>query len=200
MKPAVSGILSGILAAAALLVFLFVIKAGLLISLIAGVLVYIGGTLIFAVTEKKLQFVAEGVTKEDAEQTIRDGRAKVDSIKKTNDGIKDQKVNAQINELCELASKIFDDLERDPKGVKNARKFLTYYLDTTAYIVSRYAELSSGACYSDEVKTALAKVEDSLTLIQETFKQQIGRLMQADVSDLDIELELLKKTIKTEGI
>lgn len=200
MKPIINDILTAIIAAAVLAIFLFVIQAGVPLSIGAGVLAYIGGMLVFPKKKTQLTFVAEGITTDELSRILKEGRQKVASIQKVGNGITNVKVQSQVADICSLSTKIFEDIERDPKGIKSARKFLSYYLDTTAYIVNRYAELSAGVGYSDEVKTMLVKVEDTLTLIQETFVKQIGRLLQDDVDDLDIEVELLQKTIKMEGI
>lgn len=201
MKVTISNIIPGIAAGLVLAVFLFLLQAGIPLSIAAGVLTYIGSMLVLPKAKKQLMvFVAEGITAEEVARVLAEGRGKISAIERSGSKIENKKVQEQVFDICSLSSKIIGDLEKDPRSIKNARKFLSYYLDTTAYIVNRYAELSTEAVYSQQVQLMLQKVEETLTLIQQTFVKQMERLLQDDVDDLDIELELLHKTIKTEGI
>lgn len=201
MKVTISTIIPGIAAGLVLAIFLFLLQAGIPLSIGAGVLTYIGSMLVLPKGKKQLMvFVAEGITEEEVTRVLAEGRGKISAIERSGSRIENKTVREQVFNICALSSKIVGDLEKDPRSIKNARKFLSYYLDTTAYIVNRYAELSTEAVYSEQVQLMLQKVEETLTVIQQTFMKQMERLLQDDVDDLDIELELLHKTIKMEGI
>ncbi|WP_252891245.1 5-bromo-4-chloroindolyl phosphate hydrolysis family protein [Thermoclostridium stercorarium] len=89
---------------------------------------------------------------------------------------------------------------KDPRDIKESRRFLLYYLDTTERIVSKYYELSNTSYLSDEAKKTLKDVESTLVLIKDSFRNHLKKLTENDVLDLEAEIRVLQNTIKREGI
>ncbi len=151
-------------------------------------------------TENENEFVCDGITRGQLNSIIADGKKKVDTIRSFKSTIKNPIVIADINEICIIAESIFDDFKKDPKDIKGARKFLSYYLDATVKIVAKYSELANSMSVSDSSREVLSRTEANLKKIRDTFDEQLEKLLHDDFFDLNIELEVLEKTIKSEGV
>ena len=106
----------------------------------------------------------------------------------------------EVQGIRDEAVKILTEMERDPADVKTARFFLSYYFETTVKILSKYLELSEHKPASPEVRAALEKVEDSLSVIRGAFAKQHTMMLANDIMSLDAEIEVMKKSIKMEGL
>ena len=199
-RSGMKDILSGLVAGGVFLLFFLLLDAGLLIALGLGVLGFIGGQFLFHQKEKPLEFVAEGLTMEQVNQVILKGQGQVKRIEWLNRKISKPQVKDEVASICATASAIFENFKEDPKDVKTARKFLTYYLDTTERILDRYVAISGKGIRDDDIDETLNKVEEMLGLIDQTFKKQMTKLLEDDVLDLEVEMEVLRKTIRSEGV
>lgn len=96
--------------------------------------------------------------------------------------------------------KILAEIRRDPADLKRSRQFLSYYLDATINIITKYATLSSQRVDDESIGESLSRTERMLDTINLAFEKQLARLLSNDVMDLDTELTLLEKTIEMEGL
>lgn len=199
MKNWQRDILSGLTAGILFVLFYLLITKNIIICTLIGLLSFVGLQLIIG-NKKEFVFVADGVTKEEVDRIILGGQDKVNSIRAELNYIKDNKVHKIVESICNTADKIFLNFRDDPKDIKASRKFLSYYLDTTALIISKYSYLLQKDISSDKIDTTIKKSEDILVVIDNTFKKQFQKLLEDDLMDLDVEIELLEKTIKMEGL
>lgn len=149
------------------------------------------------ISETLLKF--SGVSAEVLIAAIEDGNRKKELLLKLSDSIKTETVKNTVIEISEIIKDILYDIEKDPKDLKLAKKFLTYYLDTTIKITRRYIDLSNRKVKSNDVQASLAKTEDTLIKMKSAFKQMFSKLLEDDVMDLNSELQLLDRTIIMEG-
>ncbi len=197
MKEILAGIIGGI----TFIIFLILLKINFIWAICTGVGGYLGTILLFP-TKKSLEVELnlQGVSMEDVQRIISEGNQKIKTIRFYSIKINNSNVRKKIEEICSVADKIIEDLRVDPKDVKAARKFFTYYLDATTRIIQRYVELSGHGLNSAELIKALQKVEDLLDTIKQTFESQLEKLLEDDLFDLETELKLLENTIKSEGL
>lgn len=198
-------------------------RASVPVSGIAGIISFIAGMFMFSPSKKDKQsqpkvkpapkqnkqpfpspgddeFVCEGITRGELKRIVKNGKEQVKRIEDVALNIMKHNVRIDILDICATANDIFDDFVKDPKDIKAARRFILYYLDTTERIVTKYYQLSKAPYLSDEAKTTLKNVENTLGMIKDTFRKQLKKLTENDVLDLDAEVKVLQNTIKQEGI
>lgn len=201
-KRGIGGLFAGLMGGAIFLLFFFLITPGVLIwPILLGVLGLIAGSLIFRKrrkTEPDIQ--VEGVTQETIAQALKEGQEKLSRLRAYSSKIQHREIKLKADSICETTGKILADIRKDPKDYKNARQFLTYYLDATQKILQRYVEISTHGASSAEIQDVLRKVENTLSTIDAAFKKQLAKLMEDDVLDLDTEITVLKRTIEMEGL
>jgi 5-bromo-4-chloroindolyl phosphate hydrolysis protein len=172
----------------------FFISAGL------GLAAFIGSSFLFGGKSKELEIVVNGITREKYNEIIQQGKDKLKMLASFISQVQDIAIKKKIKEISDVVEKIFLDIEKDPKDIKPAREFLSYYLDTTINILNRYTEISSQNIRSKKIDETLKKVEDLLDAIKVAFEKQLEKLLNDDILDLDSDIKVLEQTIKSEMI
>lgn len=200
MKTFASELISGLVAGVTFLVFSLVLHQNILLSALLCAATYLG---MYLLTRPKVQpiYVEDTrLTQPQIDQMINDGKRQVAAIKQAGKAIEGPIVRAKVDDICQVADEIFDDFQKDPKDIKAARKFLNYYLSSTAKVVNLYAELSNKSHFSNDERATLDRAERILEQIEATFHKQLNKLLADDYLDLDTELAVLEATMKSEGI
>lgn len=186
---------------AVFLVLLFAFRFPFPVAAAAAVLLYLAVSLIRRPNRFRIGKIE--VESEDdfkaLQTTIGEGYQTLDKIRSMQKQIRDGEIRGKVGRIVATAEKIFAYLEKNPKKIRSARRFFSYYLETASHIVSRYLELSSQNIQSEEISRTLAKVSNILSVIESTFEKQLAALMSNDIMDLESEIALLENTIKMES-
>jgi 5-bromo-4-chloroindolyl phosphate hydrolysis protein len=137
-----------------------------------------------------------GYTIEEISSTIEAAENTILSIENANNKITNHEFNDRIDRICETARNILDEMEANPSTIRRARKFLLVYLEGTNKVTTGYANTHVQAD-SIELAQNFRTVLDS---IESVFKEQKDKLLQEDLFDLDVQIEVLAKQLKHEGI
>jgi 5-bromo-4-chloroindolyl phosphate hydrolysis protein len=139
---------------------------------------------------------SHGYTIEEISATIEAAENTILSIENANLKITNREFNARIERICDTARNILDKMEANPGTIRRARKFLLVYLDGANKITNGYANTHKQADTA-ELEQNFRNVLDS---IESVFKEQKDKLLQEDLFDLDVQIEVLAKQLKHEGI
>ena len=202
---------AGYIAAAVFVLWYFVLGLGLIVGAILSGLVYaaLGTALLPAVTgafgrrnaaANEPDLTGSGITHQELTQALTDGARKLTQLKRATDRVRDDRVRAKANAVCDAVARIITDVREDPKDLRGARKFLNYYLDAAINVVKRYVDLRKRGASTAEAQAALSRAESSLETIRAAYERQLQHLLENDLMDLDTELEVLERTIKLEGL
>jgi 5-bromo-4-chloroindolyl phosphate hydrolysis protein len=172
--------------------FLFLLGgANFFVALGLGIAGFVGGTLLFASKGRDLDLIVDGITKEKYREIIEQGQTKLKTLGSFIGKVESVEVKKKVKEITDIVEKIFLDLKKDPKDVKVAREFLSYYLDTTLNILNRYVDIS-------RQKLKSKKITEMLDTIKRAFEKQLEKLLRDDILDLDSDIAVLEQTMKTE--
>jgi 5-bromo-4-chloroindolyl phosphate hydrolysis protein len=178
-----------------------VVDAGSLISLLLGGTAFAGGALLLSPEKIDPMFEAlakeHGITPAQLKKILKNGKAKVNTLRDYADDVKDGAIKKEITEIADTAEKIFQNFSRDPKDIKAARQFITYYLDAAINVIKQYSDLSDNA---PDKKDFQVKVTALLKTINKSFETQLKKLYEDDFLNLDVEMKVLEKTIRSEGL
>lgn len=103
-------------------------------------------------------------------------------------------------QLYETGSNIVDYLQHNPNKINIARRFLSYYLDTSAEIMSKYGRFTETKSKSVEVQRVYAQTERALTILDEAFDKQFVQLMENEIFDIETDIKVLENTLKMEEL
>jgi 5-bromo-4-chloroindolyl phosphate hydrolysis protein len=108
-------------------------------------------------------------------------------------------LKGELEKLIDAARRILEEVEQRPQALSRVRSFFTYYLDAAVRIVSGYAELLSSGSKDEATRKSLAKAAEMLSVLEAAFEKQLAALLQDDVMDLNTEMDLLERTMASEG-
>ena len=172
----------------------------LVISLLLAIGLYIGLTLFLKPSRKIAGIdVAEMPGGEALADLLDEADNDLTSIRSATKRILEPQVHEQAQALYTTGTRICDYLEENPQKIRLARRFLTYYLDTTAKLLDRYVELSETGLRTGEVAEILAKTAQALPVLNDAFARQFTHLMEGELMDVEADLVLLKSTLEMEG-
>lgn len=147
-------------------------------------------------TGEKIKEPLGGYSTEELVEILKEADDKILDIEHQRIKLGPGELNERLGKITSLARDVLETLERKPRELRNARRFLNVYLDGAQRVVGDYTRMHG--------KTDAGFLEDSfrevLVTIEDTFKSQREKLMADDVLDLDIQIEVLKKQLEEDGI
>lgn len=118
------------------------------------------------------------------------------AIEQASSKIKNPELTARLRHIMDLGRQILTVLEEDPRDLYRARKFLNVYLEGAQQVTQGYARTHTQT-QSQELEANFRRV---LITIEDVFQEQRQKLLEHDVVDLDIQIEVLSKQLKHEGV
>lgn len=120
----------------------------------------------------------------------------ITAIEQATRNIRNAELNNRLRRIAAKARQILTMLEEDPRDLRRARKFLNVYLDGARQVTEGYAKTHA--------RVAAPELEDNfrrvLATIEEVFEEQQRKLLETDVTDLDVQIEVLTTQLKREGV
>ena len=201
MRRETMRMLAAVLIAAALFVLLFVgWHWNLIVCIFLCVGVYFGLSFLLKPSRKiggiDVEALPDGET---IQEMLEEARADLKEMDRAIRAITDASVRREAESLYAVGTRILAYLEEEPGKIKLARRFLTYYLDTAAKLLTRYVDFQDTGLHSEEVTEILRKTAEAIPVLRKAFERQFTHLMQGELMDVEADIELLKSTLKMEG-
>jgi hypothetical protein len=133
----------------------------------------------------------------DVDSLILQGRGQLARMKALS--LRDPEVAAKRDELCLLAGKILKALEEDTSRLPRTKKFLSYYLPTTAGLLERYENLEKNPA-GENVRGTLTKIKEMLSKVETAFRKQLDNLYEADAMDISADIQVMQQMMAAEGL
>lgn len=195
-KPSVSlagGVAAGISGGLAFLVFLLILKIHPLLAALAAVAVFAGVTLLVPPEKKKKP---GDNLRELMNSTLEEGYKKLAELRSYAARIKKASMKSDIEVLCLNFENIMEEYKSNPDKFK---VILGYYLESITSIVGKYAELTGTGIGTAETEAAVLKCEKIVKTANETLTNRLEDRLEENAIDLNAEISVLEKTLKTEG-
>jgi hypothetical protein len=128
--------------------------------------------------------------------TLEEAEARILSIEQSAARIGNPELHRRLGRIATQGRDILGTIERRPGDLRRARKFLTVYLEGAERVVQGYAATHRVAD-SIELEQNFRNV---LVTVEEVFAEQQKRLLESDLMDLDVQIEVLNKQLRREGI
>ncbi len=141
-----------------------------------------------------------GLDPVEFQSALNAGSSKLITLRSAVTKISDTTVRGKVNGICDATARILTELRREPAGIRKAYSFLDYYLDATITVVERYVSLRERNIQTPDVQSALQRAEESMDAIRAAYDKQLMQLVENDMISLDVELNLLNRTIQMEGL
>lgn len=102
----------------------------------------------------------------------------------------------RLSRIINIGRGILQEIERDPRDASRARRFLNIYLDSAERVTTEYAR-SHRQLRSRPLEQNFRQL---LIDMESTFEAQQRKLLENDLTSLDVEIEVLNARLKREGV
>ncbi len=102
----------------------------------------------------------------------------------------------RLARIIDIGRGILQEIERDPRDASRARKFLNIYLDSAERVTTEYARTHRQL----RSRPLEQNFRQLLVDMESTFDQQHTKLIEKDLTSLDVEIEVLNARLKREGV
>jgi 5-bromo-4-chloroindolyl phosphate hydrolysis protein len=144
--------------------------------------------------------LAPNADEQAALAAIEKGVSKLKAIRDAAMEIHAPNVRRRITAITNVGDEIIDNIRRDHDNVRAANLWLNNYLDMFQEVVRRYANASRQGFASVQAQEAMSKMDETLDQIEQSFNDQLQKLVSNDAMDLDVDLQVLRTMLKQEGV
>ena len=190
-------ILSGIIGSGFFAVPYLALNFGLLPSLGIGMLAF--GASALATKETDLDKLGKGNFAVYKALLIKSGEY-VRELKRIAKLITDKTIRDYVNDIASIPEKITNRLSKTPEKISQATNFLNYYLPITLKILKKYEEIENENLSSREVRDFKTRIIKLLGDIKGAFDMQLNNLYTTDMVDIDAEMKVFEKVLKSDGL
>jgi len=150
--------------------------------------------------KKKEKIITDGVTAGDVNEYIHKSGSRLQAIRRNYYNLKDDGMRRELDLITDRFKKISKIIRDDPKDFKAARRYLNAMLSSLETIISQSVKLFESPNLSLEGSVSLDKAKEGLALIRESADKQINKLYENNILELDVEIEVLKKSLAARGL
>jgi 5-bromo-4-chloroindolyl phosphate hydrolysis protein len=187
-----------LVAVATMLTALFAVGHDLPIALAFGLIAALGYFLLYGGEDVASQIQKRnlGLEGDEAGRLLREAYRRLDGIETASRRIASGEFKQRLGNIVVGAEKILRLVADDPGDLRRARKFLTVYLDGAQRVTEEYARTHANAGSAElehNFRTLLVDMEN-------TCDEQYRKMLEHDVSDLEVRIEVLSARLRQEGV
>ena len=160
---------------------------------------YLLGTMVFKGKTVEVRAKADTGNAE-IDRQIEEGRAALERLAALQKRLAQTPCAQPLERMLRSGEAILNALEEEPSRFSVVRRFMNYYLPTVEKIVTDYARLAESPVRGENIRSAMASVEGSLSGVADAFDKQLDALYRDKSFDMDAELTALETILAGEGL
>lgn len=168
------------------------------IALAFGAIALLGYHLVYGLEPLRVggRFAAADKESRAVADALAEAEGRLINIERAAAAIGNLELRQRLTRIAHQGRGMLEQIAERPSDLRRARRFLTVFLEGTEQVSDGYVRTHHHA-ESPELEQSFRNV---LVSIEDQFVRQRERLRQADVLDLDVQIEVLKKQLEQEGI
>lgn len=107
---------------------------------------------------------------------------------------------ALLSDIETTCGKIQAAVLENPEDLPRIRRFLSYYLPTTEKLAGKYAFAAAQNEDSTNINATIADIENALSLIRSSFKNQLDALFSDDALDVSTDITVLETMLARDNL
>jgi 5-bromo-4-chloroindolyl phosphate hydrolysis protein len=138
----------------------------------------------------------EGIDAAAVTATLKQAYGRLRGIEAAARDIAVPEFGARLSRIIDIGRGILQEIERDPRDASRARRFLNIYLDSAERVTSEYARTHRQL----RSRPLEQNFRQLLIDMESTFEAQQRKLLENDLTSLDVEIEVLNARLTREGV
>ena len=171
---------------------------GVAISLLFGMGAAVGALFYYGLDPepRPLAVPGRGIGADELRAVLKEAYARLEGINEARQSIRSLEFQQRLSAIVTQSQAILKAIEEDPRDLRRARRFLNVYLDGILRVTRQYVRTHPQTQSYQLEQNYRALLVD----MESVCREQHEKLMQNDVDDLDIQIEVLSKRLKQEGV
>ena len=128
------------------------------------------------------------------------GQEMLKEIRKVNEQIPDEKLSDQMNQLDDVANRIFRTVADQPGKAPQIRRFMDYYLPTTLKMLEGYRKMEERQVSGAEADATRGQIRQAMGVVLQAFDKQLHALYQDDMLDISTDIDVMETMLKQDGL
>ncbi len=176
----------------------YLIAAG--IALLAGRIAFIMAQGVDTTKEAPVQQVIPKTGDSTVDSLVEKGQEMLSQIRKENDLIPDAALTAQMNQLDDVANRIFHTVAEQPAKAPQIRRFMDYYLPTTLKMLSGYRKMDERQVTGKNAQETRTQIREAMNIVLKAFDKQLDALYQDEMLDLSTDIDVMETMLRQDGL
>ena len=176
----------------------YLIAAG--IALLVGRVVYIMAQGLDTSKEAPVQQPIPKTGDASVDTLVEKGQEMLAQIRQENDLIPDADLTAQMNQLEDVANRIFRTVAEKPQKAPQIRRFMNYYLPTTLKMLAGYRKMEERQVTGKEAQATRTQIRQAMDTVLKAFDKQLNALYQDELLDLSTDIDVMETMLRQDGL
>ena len=131
---------------------------------------------------------------------VEKGQEMLAQIRRENELIPDADLTAQMDQLEDIAHRIFHTVAEQPQKAPQIRRFMDYYLPTTLKMLAGYRKLEERQVTGKNAEATRAKIRKAMDVVIRAFSKQLDALYQDDMLVLTTDIDVMETMLRQDGL
>lgn len=131
---------------------------------------------------------------------VEKGQDMLRQIRDENNLIPDAELSAQMDQLDDVAGRIFRTVAEQPEKAPQIRRFMDYYLPTTLKMLAGYRKMDERGVSGDNAAATRAQIRKAMDVVLKAFDKQLDAMYQNDMLDLSTDIDVMETMLKQDGL
>ena len=128
------------------------------------------------------------------------GQAMLAQIRQENAMIPDEGLTEQMNQLDDVANRIFRTVAEQPQKAPQIRRFMDYYLPTTLKMLAGYRKMDERQVKGENAQATRDQVRKAMDTVIRAFNKHLDALYQDDMLDLTTDIDVMENMLRQDGL
>ena len=131
---------------------------------------------------------------------VEKGQEMLKQIRNENDLIPDPELSAQMDQLDDVANRIFRTVADQPAKAPQIRRFMDYYLPTTLKMLTGYRKMDERQVSGQNAQQTRAQIRQAMDVVLRAFDKQLDALYQDEMLDISTDIDVMETMLKQDGL
>ena len=176
----------------------YIIAAG--IAILVGRIVFIMGQGVDTSKKAPAQQPIPKTGDEAVDSLVQKGQEMLAQIREENDLIPDPELSRQMEQLEDVANRIFRTVADQPRKAPQIRRFMDYYLPTTLKMLQGFRKMDERKVEGANAESTRWQIRQAMDVVLKAFDKQLDTMYQDDLLDISTDIDVLETMLRQDGL
>ena len=170
-----------------------------ILSIVLAVVAFISFYMMYGFDPRvdKVNGLNVGTSAEEVIKVVKSAKDKIDELINAKFDIDDLELELKLDKIITESNKVIEMVEKNPNDLSRARKFFNVYLDRTKTITNEFVKNKKSDNIDEQMRTNYLRLLEN---VEKTIQDQQIKLNSDDLIQLDVQIDVLTKQLKNEGV